>query len=986
MASLAGHVANSSSPRKRSPSKSPTKKKPSSIFAVNIGTAQKFQSGNIVAAFGHAPSTVTGDKCAQDLYLAFRAIHGLRPDPFNPSSTEFDGEKLQIHFTVFASFLSTNIIPHRLDHSKLPHLISTNPNNSNYVGFKTICVYFGKVKEIFRRSISHEDLPKSGAKKDLDPDWYGPLLAGLTKKLVAFHLKMSCKENVELGNDKCLPLYRDLNVPHSQTAKDVGRSHLITEDDWWVTSSTANSAGVGDCTQRATFDRVIDSIVQKTDYVRCTTGMEDRFKLVMARSSVARGGEIKFNTVDEWRFDPLYQTLDTTWVESKVQKERYSCAHVNDARSCLVDFYHALGCYMMMEGGLHYTEAQQKDGFGNCVFPGLQSLSNDSVTSHLTDLIRKNLPANCSSSAYSAKSLRKATVSELSQHPQSTLFMVIGRSGHSSNNNVDSYLDHASIERSLPGGKILAGHLDVHKMVFPPRLESLGNHNKQMMMDLMTAAIEQKGLHPYFRPDGHLFQVTKVVFATLLMHHEGIVDHYGIQHPIAQHLIKAAERIMPRDPTFLKNPAAVLCRWSATVRKSWVKDNAAASTTHKDDLAATKHLLQLQTVQLQQISGVLGNLKEVIDEKTADMIKMEERHEAAQKLAQEQQQLAADQIHRLALKCVHLKTPDACNNKKRIFEEVQTTPQKNLCSSFASVTKSVDCSSTISTKSSSLSAPPDPMDPNYKFGDCASIVKARTTQANTEGTMKGISTVVMLRQFHKKHLFLGAAQDKANQIGIFPPYSSSKFLSRNVLELVAYSMSKEDWSILCGQPSQQDPEAMSALFVQAERNAMKQMLAFEARPEDNPKDKKIAGRKLEPYVTGLGKRVNEYKKWIKQRLGLDAKDTSTIPLQERSVVLAKAPIGTPPGNHSVARMFAARKEKDAALKAQQDTWKAACHVDDSPEATAADKEEAWTTAEEAFRVAMAAETAAARAEEEALALDLDGSIVDLDMECDDDDE
>jgi len=52
---------------------------------------------------------------------------------------------------------------------------------------------------------------------------------------------------------------------------------------------------------------------------------------------------------------------------------------------------------------------------------------------------------------------------------------------------------------------------------------------------------------------------------------------------------------------------------------------------------------------------------------------------------------------------------------------------------------------------------------------------------------------------------------------------------------------------------------------------------------------------------------------------MNTKDVSMIPLQARSAVLAQAPVGTPPGNHSVARMFAARKKKEAALQAQEDT-------------------------------------------------------------------
>jgi len=84
---------------------------------------------------------------------------------------------------------------------------------------------------------------------------------------------------------------------------------------------------------------------------------------------------------------------------------------------------------------------------------------------------------------------------------------------------------------------------------------------------------------------------------------------------------------------------------------------------------------------------------------------------------------------------------------------------------------------------------------------------------------------------------------------------------------------------------------------------------------------------------------------------LDTKDASTMPLQACSAVLAQAPVGTPPGNHSVARLFATQMKKVAALQAQEDTWKAASALENSPEATAEDKEAAWKVAEAAFEEA-----------------------------------
>jgi len=84
-----------------------------------------------------------------------------------------------------------------------------------------------------------------------------------------------------------------------------------------------------------------------------------------------------------------------------------------------------------------------------------------------------------------------------------------------------------------------------------------------------------------------------------------------------------------------------------------------------------------------------------------------------------------------------------------------------------------------------------------------------------------------------------------------------------------------------------------------------------------------------------------------------------IPLQARSYVLAQAT----PGNDSVARMFAARKKKEAALQAQEDTWKAASKLENSPEATAEDKEAAWKVAEAAFEKASVTDATVAWSED-----------------------
>jgi len=242
------------------------------------------------------------------------------------------------------------------------------------------------------------------------------------------------------------------------------------------------------------------------------------------------------------------------------------------------------------------------------------------------------------------------------------------------------------------------------------------------------------------------------------------------------------------------------------------------------------------------------------------------------------------------------------------------------------------------TQASSLT---ETMDTNCEFGNCTFIVKSKDESSQLRGL--------------RKRLFLEDPQDKTNVIGVFPKCSTDKFLEKQFMKIVAYAMAMEESDILSALPSEQDPEVLKAMLAQAQHGSMQEMLAFEARAEDNPNNKKSGGKKLEPVVTGQGKRVNATKK----RLSSKTKDASMIPLQARSAILAQ----DPPGNNYLARMFAAREKKEAAVQAQEETWKAAINLENSTEATAEDKEAAWKVAEAAFEKASAADAALARSED-----------------------
>ena len=299
---------------------------------------------------------------------------------------------------------------------------------------------------------------------------------------------------------------------------------------------------------------------------------------------------------------------------------------------------------------------------------------------------------------------------------------------------------------------------------------------------------------------------------------------------------------------------------------------------------------------------------------------------------------------------------NAGSNKLRLLEQ-NHTPSKHLCSSFTQFSKLVCIAaarfpaisqlqphptSSHHTQPSSLT---DTMNTNYELGDCASIVKSIVKSKDKSSQLRGL----------RKRLFLEDPQDNTNVIGVFPKCKTDKFLKKQFMTIVVYAMPKEDCDIVSALPSEQDPEAQKAMLARAQKDSMQEIMAFEARAEENPNKMISGGKKLEPDVTGQGKRVNATKK----RLSSNTKDAGMIPLQARSAVLAKAP----PRNNYLARTFAARKKKEAAVQVQEDTWKAAINLENSTEATTEEKEAAWKVAEAAFEKASAADTALARSED-----------------------
>lgn len=159
--------------------------------------------------------------------------------------------------------------------------------------------------------------------------------------------------------------------------------------------------------------------------------LQRRAMILMTFVCVARGGEVKFIDTSRFMYHPFLGCMDFVWTEMKTMN-RYSMPVFPNKSTYETDVYHALGSWWLVEGGLHRTAAEQ--GYPTFLFPSLHRIQNNSVSKKITTIIRDTLPAGITQQlrkGYSAKSLRKGSVTQLMMTPGLALSDICGRSGHS---------------------------------------------------------------------------------------------------------------------------------------------------------------------------------------------------------------------------------------------------------------------------------------------------------------------------------------------------------------------------------------------------------------------------------------------------------------------------------------------------------------------------------------------------------------------------
>jgi len=160
-----------------------------------------------------------------------------------------------------------------------------------------------------------------------------------------------------------------------------------------------------------------------------------------------------------------------------------------------------MAVYFMCCNGLYRTQEQIEKSLSKVVFPSLYNIGDASVARKLTVGVRKYLPVSPRKElrdSFSSRLLRLGHITELTMHPEVTLFQLCARSGHSTGTTLDSYIDKKNVAKTIPAANALHQRVRVLAKVVVPRLDSLGEDVQEqvkLLMDFMFPVVSIADFH-----------------------------------------------------------------------------------------------------------------------------------------------------------------------------------------------------------------------------------------------------------------------------------------------------------------------------------------------------------------------------------------------------------------------------------------------------------------------------------------------------------
>ena len=598
---------------------------------------------------GRAENTIHGDGPALKLFNYYRA-HVLKREG-NLSSIQYEEiaeDNFQSLFILLTMWLSSTPIPRNwrlVDGEMRPSQAAENNDGATEILVRvTLAKYVGRVVQWFRRRFpDHPDV------KHLDPrdaqaapDWWSRMLPKFEKEVDSFHQKLD--SDFTFGAITTRPLYFDNNFEGTNHNDILGQIDLKS-----MLKKLMKDAIMGP--------------INPTD----AGPLQKRAWLSILYNAVGRSGELKYIDTANWMWHYRYQVIDILWSEMKTNTVQ-AMPMFADRQQYLLCFYHSLGSFWSVEGGLYRSEAQSE--FKSFLFPFLHGMKDRSVSSKILNAIRDCLPKNSPNgeplpkdvkNSFSGKSVRKATITELLNDSSLNYTDVCHRSGHESGTTLDSYEDKRNISIGMRGGKILA-HYSASDNATVPTLNCLPADSVALLMKEMFSVSL-----PAFLPEGELHIVLRTSLASLIMHHNQVTFELSEQNAVSSKLIKAAINAKITDPRYPNEvPQVILTKWSDDVKKNFNDSNPDIARVTPDGANLAAAFNSLQAVVQSMSANILVLLARDQDRQQR-MSQMESRestlHKRVSELEKEKRELE------MALSPQKATSP----TRKRTAEEAMTS-------------------------------------------------------------------------------------------------------------------------------------------------------------------------------------------------------------------------------------------------------------------------------------------------------------------------
>lgn len=784
----------------------------------------KTNDDNIIHRLGRSNNTINGDSPALRIFAFWREHVANRKAEI--TEAEIEGDNLEAMILLFCNWIGHTPIPKNcrfVNGNICPPASKEDSDEPITCVSRTVLVkYVGRIIAWLRRAFpEHPDFKELRASdKQASPDWWSRIKPKLEDQIDDLHQRFD--NDFSHGAVPVRALYYQNYYGSIGRGDDSCRDIVSNIDLESMLKQLMKDAVVG--------EHIPDG------------PMQHRAWLSILYNAIGRPGEVKFIDTSNWTYHSRFDTVDIKWLETKT-KSVQAMVMYPDKFYYLLDFYHALGSYWAVEGGLFRSEDQSS--YATYLFPLLHNMTDNSVSNKILQTIRALLPGDMKKElklSYSGKSLRVATITELLVAPELSYVDVAQRSGHASGTHLDTYEDKMNIATGMRGGKKLS-HWSPGADVKVPKLDGLPTDSVYNMMDKLFTVSKAMAA---FGQGGELHMVLRTCMASLIMHYNTILldkSTGGSSNAVVSKVSRAARDAKISDERYPgKDCEFVLGKWSDELGDRYKSENPDIVKATSDG-ARTVVAINSQSDMLQSMMTELSLLRMEVKENVS-------RKDALMSQMQEQ----TSQMQQLQIKCDTLTaalqqyegTPGSAKKRKK------STP-----SSTAVVPEATTKTASSSTKSVVAADIIQPVN----------LVYTNAAKAGDEAKGEGVTLSMLLTDFSiANRLALGSWKE----VGVKGSEYKEPQCVKNALELCQFVCTHEEvMSIRTGKSMEK--EALLQLAKTIEQRAFDKMWTLEGKdPEAERRSMKKKGSQnsLKPTYLAVGKRVRVYKQKLVEHRGV----------------------------------------------------------------------------------------------------------------------